>query len=34
VQLFESALLLEGDLESVADYVSRMNELVEVATRA
>jgi molecular chaperone HtpG len=34
MQLFESALLLEGDLESVADYVSRMNELVEAATRA
>ncbi|NTU52796.1 MAG: molecular chaperone HtpG [Chlorobiaceae bacterium] len=33
VQLFESALLLEGDLDSVADYVSRMNELVEAATR-
>ncbi len=33
-QLFESALLLEGDLESVADYVSRMNELVEAATRS
>ncbi|MBN1929427.1 MAG: molecular chaperone HtpG [Chlorobiaceae bacterium] len=33
MQLFESALLLEGDLESVADYVSRMNELVEAATR-
>lgn len=33
VQLYESALLLEGDLESVADYVSRMNELVEAATR-
>ena len=34
MQLFEGALLLEGDLESVTDYVSRMNELVEAATRA
>ncbi len=34
LQLFEGALLLEGDLESVTDYVSRMNELVEAATRA
>lgn len=34
VQLFESAMLLEGDLESVSDYVSRMNELVEAATKA
>jgi len=33
LQLFESALLLEGDLESVTDYVARMNELVEAATR-
>ena len=33
-QLFEGALLLEGDLESITDYVSRMNELVEAATRA
>jgi molecular chaperone HtpG len=34
IQLYEGALLLEGDLESVTDYVSRMNELVEAATRA
>ncbi len=34
MQLFESAMLLEGDLESVSDYVSRMNELVEAATKA
>jgi len=34
MQLFDSAMLLEGDLESVSDYVSRMNELVEAATRA
>jgi len=33
MQLFDSALLLEGDLTSVSDYVSRMNELVEAATR-
>jgi len=34
MQLFDSAMLLEGDLESVTDYVSRMNELVEAATKA
>jgi len=34
MQLFDSAMLLEGDLESVSDYVSRMNELVEAATRS
>ncbi|NTU92898.1 MAG: molecular chaperone HtpG [Chlorobiaceae bacterium] len=34
MQLYEGALLLEGDLESVTDYVARMNELVEAATRA
>jgi molecular chaperone HtpG len=34
LQLFEGALLLEGDLENVTDYVTRMNELVEAATRA
>jgi molecular chaperone HtpG len=33
VQLFEGALLLEGDLESISEYVSRMNELVEAATK-
>ena len=33
IQLYEGALLLEGDLESITDYVSRMNELVEAATR-
>jgi molecular chaperone HtpG len=33
VQLFDSAMLLEGDLTSVSEYVSRMNELVEAATR-
>lgn len=33
LQLFEGALLLEGDLESVTEYVARMNELVEAATR-
>ncbi|MCE1273504.1 MAG: molecular chaperone HtpG [Chlorobiales bacterium] len=33
LQLYEGALLLEGDLESVTEYVARMNELVEAATR-
>lgn len=33
VQLYESALFLEGSLESPVDFVSRMNELIEAATR-
>ncbi len=33
IQLYEGALLLEGDLETPADYVSRMHALVEAATR-
>jgi len=33
VQLYESALFLEGALESPVDFVSRMNELIEAATR-
>ncbi|ANT64784.1 MULTISPECIES: molecular chaperone HtpG [Prosthecochloris] len=33
VQLYESALFLEGGLESPVDFVSRMNELIEAATR-
>ena len=33
LQLFEGTLLLEGDFETITGYVSRMNELVEAATR-
>jgi molecular chaperone HtpG len=32
MQLYESALLLEGDLESVTEFVSRMNGFIEAAT--
>ena len=32
-QLYEGALLLEGSLEGTADFVSRMNEIIEAATR-
>ena len=32
-QLFEGALLLEGSLESTAEFVSRMNDIIEVATK-
>ncbi len=32
-QLYEGALLLEGSLEGKADFVSRMNEIIEAATR-
>ncbi len=31
-QLYEGALLLEGSLEGTADFISRMNEIIEVAT--
>ncbi|NEX12482.1 MAG: molecular chaperone HtpG [Prosthecochloris sp.] len=33
-QLYEGALLLEGSLDSSVDFVSRMNELIEAATRS
>jgi len=33
-QLYEGALLLEGNLDSSVDFVSRMNELIEAATRS
>jgi molecular chaperone HtpG len=33
-QLYEGALLLEGDLESMTGFISRMNELIEAATRS
>ncbi|MCG8345079.1 MAG: molecular chaperone HtpG [Chlorobiales bacterium] len=32
-QLFEGALLLEGSLESTAEFVSRMNDIIEAATK-
>ena len=32
-QLFEGALLLEGSLESTVEFVSRMNDIIEVATK-
>ncbi len=31
-QLYEGALLLEGGLESVAEFVARMNDIIETAT--
>jgi len=31
-QLYEGALLLEGDLASTTGFVQRMNELIEAAT--
>ncbi len=31
--LYEGALLLEGSLEGTAEYISRMNDIIEVATR-
>lgn len=34
LQLFDSAQLLEGNLASPNDYVARMNELIEAATKA
>ncbi len=33
-QLYEGALLLEGNLDSSVDFVARMNELIEAATRS
>ncbi len=32
-QLYEGALLLEGSLEGTADFVSRMNDIIEAATK-
>lgn len=32
-QLFEGALLLEGSLEGTAEFVSRMNDIIEAATK-
>ncbi|NEX14768.1 MAG: molecular chaperone HtpG [Prosthecochloris sp.] len=32
-QLYEGALLLEGSLEGRADFISRMNDIIEAATR-
>ena len=31
--LYEGALLLEGSLEGTAEYISRMNDIMEVATK-
>ncbi|MBF0586128.1 molecular chaperone HtpG [Prosthecochloris sp. N3] len=33
-QLYEGALLLEGNLDSTVDFVSRMNQLIEEATKS
>lgn len=33
-QLYEGALLLEGSLDSTVDFVARMNELIEAATKS
>jgi len=30
--LYESALLIDGDLENPAEFIQRMNELLEKAT--
>jgi molecular chaperone HtpG len=33
IQLYEGALLIEGSLPSSADFVARMNEIIQEATK-